>query len=314
MGSRATPETRTAKAVKQISVCRPGCRPLIVGGWPPRKRWKQSLAWAVPGSARRMQASRIRKRGITLFRPAGASCRPYDTVIGSMIVGSSSPAPARFRRGQDRDYVSTIILLLGETPPQSIDVLGAALARLERHEAAELAQGWDARLPQDVRLCEPVRGRNARMREICRAMTLDELGTRICIMGPSNSGKSTLAEATGQAKALNVVRLDQLHHLPKTDWVHDRRKSSPLFTMQQLLKTVGQSKAPTLHRFSMDGKSYWIHPPRWVTTISLYRYVRRPAVPVSILPQPPMRSQHPLTTTNFPGMRTHLSQPIMRPR
>lgn len=50
-------------------------------------------------------------------------------------------------------------------------------------------------------------------------MTLDELGIRICIMGPSNSGKSTLAEAIARAKGLEVVHLDQLYHLPHTDWV-----------------------------------------------------------------------------------------------
>lgn len=50
-------------------------------------------------------------------------------------------------------------------------------------------------------------------------MTLDELGPRICIMGPSNSGKSTLAAAISQARGLPVVHLDQLHHLPHTDWV-----------------------------------------------------------------------------------------------
>ena len=50
-------------------------------------------------------------------------------------------------------------------------------------------------------------------------MTLDHLGPRICIMGPSNSGKSTLAAAIAHAQALPVVHLDQLHHLPHTDWV-----------------------------------------------------------------------------------------------
>ncbi len=50
-------------------------------------------------------------------------------------------------------------------------------------------------------------------------MMLDELGTRICIMGPSNSGKSTLAEVIAQANGLEVVHLDQLHHLPNTDWI-----------------------------------------------------------------------------------------------
>jgi adenylate kinase family enzyme len=48
---------------------------------------------------------------------------------------------------------------------------------------------------------------------------LDELGPRICIMGPSNSGKSTLAEAIARAKGSEVVHLDRLHHLPHTDWV-----------------------------------------------------------------------------------------------
>jgi adenylate kinase family enzyme len=50
-------------------------------------------------------------------------------------------------------------------------------------------------------------------------MTLDDLGARICIMGPSNSGKSTLAEAIARARGLEVFHLDQLHHLPNTNWV-----------------------------------------------------------------------------------------------
>ncbi|PZN97636.1 MAG: AAA family ATPase [Alphaproteobacteria bacterium] len=48
--------------------------------------------------------------------------------------------------------------------------------------------------------------------------TLAELGPRICIMGPSNSGKSTLARAIGRAHDMTVVHLDQLHHRPHTDW------------------------------------------------------------------------------------------------
>jgi len=50
-------------------------------------------------------------------------------------------------------------------------------------------------------------------------MTLVELGTRISTMGPSNSGKSTLAEAIGRARNLEVVHLDRLRHLPHTDRV-----------------------------------------------------------------------------------------------
>jgi len=49
-------------------------------------------------------------------------------------------------------------------------------------------------------------------------MTLDELGPRICIMGPSNSGKSTLATAIAHVRGLTAIHLDQLHHLPNTDW------------------------------------------------------------------------------------------------
>ena len=50
-------------------------------------------------------------------------------------------------------------------------------------------------------------------------MTLDDLGPRIIILGPSNSGKSTLAEAIARARGLEAIHLDQLHHQPGTDWV-----------------------------------------------------------------------------------------------
>jgi adenylate kinase family enzyme len=49
-------------------------------------------------------------------------------------------------------------------------------------------------------------------------MQLSELGERICILGPSNSGKSTLAAAIARKCDLPVVHLDQLHHLPNTNW------------------------------------------------------------------------------------------------
>lgn len=50
-------------------------------------------------------------------------------------------------------------------------------------------------------------------------MDLDDLGDRLCIVGPSNSGKSTLAAAIGRVRGLPVVHLDQYWHLPGTQWV-----------------------------------------------------------------------------------------------
>lgn len=48
---------------------------------------------------------------------------------------------------------------------------------------------------------------------------LADLGRRIVIFGPSNSGKSTLAEALAHKLDIPAVHLDQLHHTPYTDWV-----------------------------------------------------------------------------------------------
>jgi adenylate kinase family enzyme len=47
---------------------------------------------------------------------------------------------------------------------------------------------------------------------------LAELGERICILGPSNSGKSTLADAIARKRGLPAIHLDRLYHLPHTNW------------------------------------------------------------------------------------------------
>jgi len=49
-------------------------------------------------------------------------------------------------------------------------------------------------------------------------LSLASLGTRIVILGPSNAGKSTLAVALSEKLSIPAVHLDQLHHLPNTDW------------------------------------------------------------------------------------------------
>lgn len=48
--------------------------------------------------------------------------------------------------------------------------------------------------------------------------TLEALGRRVCIFGPSNAGKSTLAVALGDKLGVPAIHLDLLHHLPHTDW------------------------------------------------------------------------------------------------
>jgi adenylate kinase family enzyme len=49
-------------------------------------------------------------------------------------------------------------------------------------------------------------------------LSLASLGERIVVLGPSNAGKSTLAVALSARLGLPAVHLDQLHHLPHTDW------------------------------------------------------------------------------------------------
>lgn len=47
---------------------------------------------------------------------------------------------------------------------------------------------------------------------------LGDLGSRLCILGPSNCGKYTLAQAIARKRGLLAIHLDQLFHLPHTDW------------------------------------------------------------------------------------------------
>jgi adenylate kinase family enzyme len=49
-------------------------------------------------------------------------------------------------------------------------------------------------------------------------LPLADLGRRIMVLGPTNSGKSTLAEAIGAKTGIRAVHLDRLRHLPNTNW------------------------------------------------------------------------------------------------
>lgn len=48
---------------------------------------------------------------------------------------------------------------------------------------------------------------------------LADLGRRIMITGPTNAGKSTLADAIGRKLDIPAVHIDLFSHLPDTDWV-----------------------------------------------------------------------------------------------
>jgi adenylate kinase family enzyme len=107
-------------------------------------------------------------------------------------------------------------------------------------------------------------------------LALSEFGERICIMGPSNSGKSTLADAIARKNRTQAIHLDVLHHLPGTDW-----KSRPFADFQRLHDAA--IEAP---RWVIDGNYSQLLPQRLEratgfilldipTPLSLFRYIRR---------------------------------------
>lgn len=107
-------------------------------------------------------------------------------------------------------------------------------------------------------------------------LALEELGDRICIMGPSASGKSTLADAIARKNLAQAIHLDVFHHLPGTDW-----EPRPFADFQRL-----HDAAIQMPRWVMDGNYSQLLPQRLEratgfilldisTPLSLMRYVRR---------------------------------------
>jgi len=95
-------------------------------------------------------------------------------------------------------------------------------------------------------------------------------------MGPSNSGKSTLADAIGRARDLPVVHLDQLYHLPHTDWqprptaefiaLHDAAIQAPRWVLEgNYSRCLPQRLAQATGLILLDAP----------TPVSLLRYLRR---------------------------------------
>ena len=105
---------------------------------------------------------------------------------------------------------------------------------------------------------------------------LETFGPRIMICGPSNSGKSTLAAAIGRKLAIPAVHLDQLHHLPNTDWVKRDREEFVVLHDQAILAEA----------WAMDGNYSGLFPQRMARATGIIllsdnrlsnfaRYVRR---------------------------------------
>lgn len=107
-------------------------------------------------------------------------------------------------------------------------------------------------------------------------MQLSELGERISILGPSNSGKSTLAEAIAIKRGLPCIHLDQLYHLPSTNWQPRPREE---FNVLHEAAIAGE-------QWVIDGNYSRLFPQRFQratglilldvsTATSLIRYLRR---------------------------------------
>ncbi|MEO0982522.1 MAG: AAA family ATPase [Pseudomonadota bacterium] len=105
---------------------------------------------------------------------------------------------------------------------------------------------------------------------------LRSLGERIIVLGPSNAGKSTLALALSEKLRLPVVHLDQLRHLPNTNWrersdeefaaLHDRAIGSDRWIIE------GNYSRLMPQRFQRATGAILITSNRW---FRLGRYMRR---------------------------------------
>jgi adenylate kinase family enzyme len=83
-------------------------------------------------------------------------------------------------------------------------------------------------------------------------LPLHALGERIVVLGPSNAGKSTLAVALSKKLGFPTVHLDQLHHLPDTDW---QPRPEPEFAALHDAAILGE-------RWVMDGNYSRLTPQR----------------------------------------------------
>jgi adenylate kinase family enzyme len=106
--------------------------------------------------------------------------------------------------------------------------------------------------------------------------TLQKLGTRICIIGPSNSGKSTLADRLGEKIDAKVFHLDQIAHKENSNW--ERRPDEDFVSdhddviNQENWVIDGNYSICMPQRFDRSTAVIWLDPP---LIGFLWRYIKR---------------------------------------
>lgn len=108
------------------------------------------------------------------------------------------------------------------------------------------------------------------------AEALENIGTRICIIGSSNSGKSTLADRLGKKLGIKICHLDQIAHKKNTNWErkHDEELIFDHNAVIELDSWVieGNYSVCMPQRFTRSTSVIWLDP----SFIGfLWRYIKR---------------------------------------
>lgn len=105
---------------------------------------------------------------------------------------------------------------------------------------------------------------------------LQKIGTRICIIGRSSSGKSTLAVKLGEKLGIKVFHLDTIAHKENSHW--ERRPEKDFVSdHDDLIKLdcwvmEGNYSACMPQRFARSTAVIWLDPP---FVGFLWRYIKR---------------------------------------
>lgn len=107
--------------------------------------------------------------------------------------------------------------------------------------------------------------------------SLNSLGQRICIIGLSAGGKSTLAQALGKKLNIEFFHLDQLAHKPNTNW-EEQDETIFIDSYRNLLTNhdrwiiEGNYSKLMPERFEQATSIIWLDFNKWG---SVFRYLKR---------------------------------------